>query len=107
LEYNEGIASQDYILNAGEIIFLQKKKKSYREEDKAFHKVEKGETMYEIAQKYGVRLESLLSKNNLRKDAVPMSGELISLDKNVSKSDTPKHQFIEKFDSFVDLGDLK
>ena len=52
LEYNEGIASQDHILYTGEIIFLQKKKKSYQEEDNAFHKVEKGETMYEIAQKY-------------------------------------------------------
>lgn len=107
LEYNEGIASQDHILYTGEIIFLQKKKKSYQEEDNAFHKVEKGETMYEIAQKYGVRLESLLSKNNLGEEAVPMSGELISLDKNLSKRDTPKHQFIEKFDSFVDLGALK
>ncbi len=107
MEYNEGMTSQDHVLQANEIIYLEKKKKAYQEEDNAFHKVEKGETMYVIAQKYGVRLESLLSKNNLGKDAIPLKDELISLQKNLSKRDTPKHMFIEKFDSFVDLGELK
>ena len=107
LEYNEGITSQDYLLQNNEIVFLEKKKKSYQEEENAFHTVEKGETMYDIAQKYGIRLESLLAKNNLGNDVVPLKGELISLQKNLSKRDTPKHHFIEKFDSFVDLGELK
>ena len=107
LEYNEEITSQDHQLHPGEIVYLEKKKKSYHEEENAFHTVEKGESMYDIAQKYGVRLESLLSKNNLGSDAVPLKGELISLQKNLSKRDTPKHHFIERFDTFVDLGEYK
>jgi Mannosyl-glycoprotein endo-beta-N-acetylglucosaminidase/LysM domain len=107
MEYNEGITSQDHPLLPNEIVYLERKKKSYQAEENAFHTVEKGETMYDIAQKYGVRLESLLSKNNLESNAIPLKGELISLQKNLSKRDTPKHHILEKFDTFVDMGELK
>jgi LysM repeat protein len=107
LEYNEKISSQDDLLAKNEIVFLDKKKKSNHENELGFHTVKKGESMYSISQSFGVRLESLLSKNNLHKDAIPLEGEVISLSKNLSKNDTPKHKFVEKFDSFVDLGGLK
>ncbi len=107
LEYNEGVASQDDVLDEGEIIFLEKKKRAYHDDKTAFHIVTANETMYDISQKYGIRLESLLSKNNLTPDAVPNNGAKISLIKNLSKKDTPSFRYVEKFDSFVDLGGLK
>jgi len=107
LEYNEGVAGQDDKLDEGEIIFLEKKKRSYHDEKIAFHVVSSDETMYDISQLYGIRLESLLSKNNLTPDAVPNQGAKISLIKNLSKKDTPSFRYVEKFDSFVDLGGLK
>lgn len=107
LEYNEGVAGQDDVLDEGEIVFLEKKKRAYHDDKTAFHIVTANETMYDISQKYGIRLESLLSKNNLTPDAVPNNGAKISLIKNLSKKDTPSFRYVEKFDSFVDLGGLK
>ncbi len=107
MEYNEGVYSQDQLLQTGDIIFLQKKKKAFQDEDMPYHIVKDGESMYTIAQQYGIRLESLLSKNNMPEDAVPLKGQKISLHKNISKKDTPAFRIAEKFDSFVDLGTLK
>jgi len=107
LEYNEGITSQDEILDAGAIVFLEKKKRAYHDDNTAFHTVTADETMYDISQMYGIRLESLLAKNNLTPDAVPNQGAKISLIKNLSKKDTPSFRYVERFDSYVDLGGLK
>ncbi len=107
LEYNEGITSQDEIFDDGEIVFLEKKKRAYHDDQTAFHIVSSDETMYEISQMYGIRLESLLAKNNLTHDAVPNKGAKISLIKNLSKKETPSFRYVERFDSYVDLGGLK
>lgn len=107
LEYNEGIISQDHILERDEIVFLQKKKKSVEDESLAFHTVNKGETIYMLAQKYGVRLESILSKNNLPENGQPLAGELISLNRNLSKKEAPKYRIDNQPIEFVDFGGLK
>jgi hypothetical protein len=107
LEYNEGILSQDHILMDGEIVYLEKKKKSIDDISLAFHTVSKGETLYRIAQKYGIRLESIMNKNNLPEDAEPLQGELVSLSRHLSKKESPKYRIVEKFDSFIDFGGLQ
>ncbi|MBK9737391.1 MAG: glucosaminidase domain-containing protein [Saprospiraceae bacterium] len=107
LEYNEGLSSPDYIFGENEIVFLDKKKRTFQDKEIPFHIVSKGENMYTISQKYGIRLESLLAKNNLSKDALPIQGEKISLNKHIPIDQTPRHSIVEKFDSFVDLGGLK
>lgn len=107
MEYNEGIESQDQVLIPQEIVFLAKKNKFYHDKEHAFHEVSDGESLYSISQKYGVRLESLMSRNNLDKTAMPLRGERISLNKNISKSETPKHKIVEQFESYIDLGSLK
>ena len=107
LEYNEGLQSQDYVPNYKEIVFLEKKKKNINSDGPQEHIVTDGENMYSISQTYGIRLESLLAKNNLSTDALPYPGEKISLIHHLSKKDTPRHKFVEKFDSFVDLGGLQ
>lgn len=103
LEYNEEIKSMDYILSDNEIVYLERKKKNI-EGESLYHTMQNGETMYSISQQYGIRLESLLTKNNLTPDALPLEGQQISLVKQLSKSKTPRFRLIEKFDSYVDLG---
>ena len=57
------------MLHEGDIIYLKKKQKRA---DKAFkrrpHTVRPGESMYSIAQLYGIRLKSLYKKNHLTPD---------------------------------------
>ncbi len=62
----------------GTIIYVEKKRSSG---DKFLEKhiVEKGETMYDISQKYGIMLKSLYKINNIKKGQEPSEGDEISL----------------------------
>ena len=51
----------------GTIVYLQKKKKSIVWGD-GLHVVEKGESMHDISQKYGIRLHSLYDLNKMPSD---------------------------------------
>ena len=66
-KYNE--RDKDDPLAEGDIIYLKKKQSRA---DKAFkkrpHVVKAGESMYSIAQQYGIRLKSLYKKNHLEPD---------------------------------------
>ena len=66
-KYNE--RDRDDCLVEGEIIWLKKKQKHAPKDYKGrLHYVRPGESMYSIAQKYGIRLESLYKMNNLSPD---------------------------------------
>jgi LysM repeat protein len=58
------------------LIYLHRKRKTGAAD---FHKVAKGETLYDIAQKEGIRMESLLNLNMLSEGAQPEVGETIYL----------------------------
>jgi LysM repeat protein len=60
------------------LVFLQRKRTEGAAE---FHTVEPGETIYDIAQAEGMRLESLLSYNYLRSDVPPAPGRNLYLRK--------------------------
>lgn len=63
-KYNE--RSRKDRLEAGDIIYLKKKRKKATKNYKdKFHVVKANESMYTISQKYGIRLKSLYDKNNL------------------------------------------
>jgi len=65
--YNE--RDVDSPLTEGEVIWLKKKQKRAPKEYKhRMHYVRKGESMYFIAQKYGIRLKSLYQMNHLSPD---------------------------------------
>lgn len=65
--YNE--RSYKESLNAGDIIYLKKKRtKATKEYKRVPHVVKAGESMYSIAQRYGIRLSSLYKKNGLNAD---------------------------------------
>lgn len=69
------------LLHPGEIIYLQPKRNSFA--TAAYHTVRKGETMYDISQRYGVKLKKLYKKNNMRAGAQPYDGQKLSLQKNL------------------------
>ena len=75
-KYNE--RDKHDVLHAGEIIYLKKKQKKA---DKAYknrpHVVKAGESMYSIAQRYGIRLKSLYKKNHLSPDYQARVGDTL------------------------------
>jgi len=64
------------ILKNGQLIFLQRKRKTGATE---FHIVQPGETLYYICQAEGIRLESLMANNFLNDKTQPAPGEKLYL----------------------------
>ena len=62
----------------GTIVYLQKKKKKITWGD-GIHVVEKGESMHDISQRYGIRLHSLYDINNMSYDSKAEVGQLLKL----------------------------
>lgn len=73
-EFNE--LPETETLVKGQLIFLQRKRKTG---DHEFHVVKAGETLADIAQSEGIRLESLLELNQLRNYMQPATGEKLYL----------------------------
>ena len=88
IAYNEGIHHTHQKLVTADRVYLEKKKKKYLGAS-SHHVVLQGETMYEIAQIYGLRLEPLLKRNRLKIGQEPIVGERISLRKKIKKRDRP------------------
>lgn len=61
LEYNETTSEKD--IQEGDIVFLEKKKNKYRGAQD-FYKVRGGETLYGIAQQFGIKLSCLMKMND-------------------------------------------
>lgn len=78
IKYNEQIVDPHQILKEGSRVFLQRKRSSYRGERK-FHYVREGEDMFDIAQKYGLRMDKLLKKNHMEEGQEPAIGAKIRL----------------------------
>ena len=58
-----------YRIQAGDVLYLERKRKKAAKKFKDVpHVVKAGEAMYDIAQRYGIRLESLYDMNNLPAD---------------------------------------
>ena len=78
LKYNERPKGSE--LRTGDIVYLEKKSKKA---DKVYkgvpHVVQPGESLYDIAQRYGIRLKYLYTLNALPADYTPQVGDLIWL----------------------------
>ncbi len=64
------------ILGASKLMFIERKLKKGASD---FHVVATGETLYDISQQEGVRLENILAYNGLQKTATPTLGQKIYL----------------------------
>ncbi len=65
-------------LEPGQIIYLQPKRKKAAKGNE-IHVVKAGETMYDISQIYGVKLENLYRLNLMNEGAQPLEGTEINL----------------------------
>ncbi len=69
-----------YAPRENEIIYIQNKKgRPVKGND--IHRVEDGETMHYISQRYGIRLRPLLRRNNMKPSEQPQPGQIIQLRK--------------------------
>ena len=76
--YNE--ASRHREPETGEIVYLHKKRKRADKQWKhKYHVIQPGESMHDIAQKYGMRLSTLYNLNNLEPSFVPRAGRQLRL----------------------------
>ena len=80
IAYND-LPSNITTLKEDQLIFLQAKKKTGKNN---FHKVRKGETLYDISQLEGIKLSSLRQLNKLKKGMEPKTGQQLHL-KNTAK----------------------
>lgn len=64
------------VLTKDQLVFLQRKRKTGANE---FHIVQKGETLYDICQNEGIRLESLITLNQMGYYSDPAPGEKLYL----------------------------
>jgi LysM repeat protein len=77
LDFND-LKNQD-VLEKDQLLYLQRKRKTGANE---FHIVQKGESLYDICQAEGIRLESLIGYNHLEYHSVPAPGEKLYLKAN-------------------------
>ena len=74
--YNE--LPKGYVPQPGDILYLQQKRTKADKSLKGVpHVVQPGESMYDIAQRYGIRLKSLYKLNSLSEDYVPQTGHML------------------------------
>jgi LysM repeat protein len=74
LEYND--MDETNVLSEGKLVFLEKKMKKGSTD---FHIVQLKETLYDICQKEGVRMDCILEYNSIKKNMQPVAGEKIYL----------------------------
>lgn len=72
IKYND--LTEKSIVKAGDKIYLQPKRRNGNE---GYHTVTAGETMFSIAQQYGIRLDVLYQKNKMNPGTQPAAGQII------------------------------
>ncbi len=78
-EFNE--IPEAEMLDKDQLIYLQRKRKTGAND---FHQVQPGESLHDIAQEEGIRLESLRELNWLKEGEMPAIGEQLNLKKKSS-----------------------
>lgn len=81
MSYNE-LRTQN--LKKNQIIFLEYKKSAGNQE---FYTAKKGDKMYDIAQKFGIKLRKLYTKNRMEMGKEPKEGQKIYLIKNKKRGE--------------------
>ena len=90
LEYND--LQKDGLLEADQFIFLEKKSK---EGDKDFYIVQRDESLFDVAQKNGIRLQNLCEYNDLKSDEKIFAGSKLKLKASAKDPTVLTKQMIE------------
>lgn len=77
LSYND--LTTDGLIAKDQLIYLEKKQEKGAME---YYNIQQGETLYDVAQRQGIQLQSLLAYNNLREDAELQHGTQLNLQQN-------------------------
>ena len=77
-KYND--LPKDAILKNGMVIYLEEKNK-YSKRGYKYHIIKEGESLHSIAQKYGMKLSSIYSLNNMNWNYTPKVGDKLKLNK--------------------------
>lgn len=85
VSYNEQITNNKQSIKKETPVFIQKKRKRFRGKKK-YHTVQSTETLYDIAQLYGLRLDKLYDKNKMPVGSEAAVGERINLKRKAKKS---------------------
>jgi LysM repeat protein len=85
LKYND-VEDASQKLLPSDIVYLNPKRSKSKKAN--WHIVKEGESMHYISQEYGIRLNSLYSRNLLKKDEEPAVGEILFLRKR--RKDPPR-----------------
>ena len=86
VDYNERHYPPGFKLKENTRIFIQEKRSKWHGRA-AEHFVQEGQTMFDVSQQYGVCLDKLLTRNNLKPNEQPAIGEKITLKGTRKKSD--------------------
>ncbi len=91
IRYNEKIRSKNQKIEKDTRVYLQRKRNNYRGKKK-WHYIQEGETLFDISQKYALRLSKLRSKNRIPEGSEPAEGERIKIRGwfKISKKDAPE-----------------
>ena len=81
-KYNDAKATDE--LREGQTIYLQPKRRK-AEMGKETHTVREGETMYDVSQKYAVKLSRLYILNRMEEGTQPKTGDVLNLRKKKKK----------------------
>lgn len=74
IDFND--LKEENVLSSGQLIYLQRKRKWSPD---LVHTLREGESLYDVSQSYGVRLENILDYNHLSRGMQPAAGEKIYL----------------------------
>ncbi len=77
LDYNEGLVD-GYVLPPGEKVYLAPKRNAF-DGPLEYHEMQAGESVYDVAQKYGIRLKKLQQRNRLEPDQPLEPGTVLKL----------------------------
>lgn len=76
IKYND--LYKGYTLREGDIVYLQKKNRKALKPN-ILHKVEAGESMHSVSQRYGMRLKTLYKLNDKTTEYTPQAGDYLRL----------------------------
>lgn len=77
---NNNEVDKRYVLKVGDIVYFEKKQsKASKIYKNKYHQLQSGESLYQVAQRYGMRLKTLYKINNLTNDYTPRVGDRIKL----------------------------
>jgi LysM repeat protein len=95
LASNEELQKPDESISYGSRIYLSYKKAELRAKASEWHTVKAGESLYQIAQFYGIRLSVLQKRNRLRKGEEPDAGSRINIRRKIRISEKPRVRLMD------------